>query len=204
MIGLAAAIVFSVTALAAAACAATAVSERCGVTVRLFAPVSLTVLIGSAALASYVAAGKLPAAAAVVVIACACCAVCAVCDAQTGYVFDAVTLPALGSIVLLSSLQNAATPALTGMLLAAGALFVLFAASHGRALGFGDVKLAAVLGAAMGSAEALPAIGLAFIAGGAHAAYLLLSRKAGRGDAMPFAPYLSGALFCMLLSRTTA
>lgn len=59
-----------------------------------------------------------------------------------------------------------------------------------RGMGLGDVKLAGFLGLATGFPSVLVALLLAILAGGAVAIVLVLFRKKGRKDAMPFGPYL--------------
>lgn len=62
-----------------------------------------------------------------------------------------------------------------------------------RGMGLGDVKLAGFLGLATGFPSVLVALLLAILAGGAVAIVLVLLRKKGRKDAMPFGPYLATA-----------
>jgi leader peptidase (prepilin peptidase)/N-methyltransferase len=57
-------------------------------------------------------------------------------------------------------------------------------------MGMGDVKLAAVIGAMVGSSHVLTALTLGVIAGGVAAAVLLVSRRVGRRGSMAYAPYL--------------
>ncbi|MBF8264197.1 MAG: pilD [Dehalococcoidia bacterium] len=57
-------------------------------------------------------------------------------------------------------------------------------------MGLGDVKLAGFLGLATGFPSVLVALLLAILAGGAVAIVLVLFRKKGRKDAMPFGPFL--------------
>jgi leader peptidase (prepilin peptidase)/N-methyltransferase len=65
-------------------------------------------------------------------------------------------------------------------------------------MGFGDVKLAPVLGATLGwigISSALTGLFMAFLLGGLVGAALLLGRRAHRGSQIPFGPYLlAGAL----------
>jgi leader peptidase (prepilin peptidase)/N-methyltransferase len=78
-------------------------------------------------------------------------------------------------------------------------LFVIALVSGG--MGFGDVKLAAFTGIACGRfgfPVAVAALLLAFVLGGLAAIVLILMRRAGRKDALPFAPALClGALTAM-------
>lgn len=121
----------------------------------------------------------------------ACSAVCALTDAQTGYVFDAVTLPSLLGLLALAAADGRLEVALTGACAGAIALYSLHALSGGRAMGMGDVKLSACMGAGLGAQAALAALGAAFVLGGAYGAYLLATKRARRGDTLRFAPYLA-------------
>lgn len=84
----------------------------------------------------------------------------------------------------------------------------LWAVSRGRGMGFGDVKLAPVLGATLGwvgvSAAAV-GLGAAFVAGGVVGAALLLSGRARRGTHLAFGPFLIvGAALGLVLGPTAA
>ncbi|MDO8634996.1 MAG: prepilin peptidase [Dehalococcoidia bacterium] len=70
-----------------------------------------------------------------------------------------------------------------------GLLLIPYVISR-RGMGLGDVKLAGFLGLAAGFPSVLVALLLAILAGGAVAIVLVLFRKKGRKDAMPFGPYL--------------
>ena len=67
-------------------------------------------------------------------------------------------------------------------------LFVYWASKGG--MGFGDVKLAFVLGVWLGLEQSILCLLLAFILGGVVGVALLLSRIKSRKDAIPFGPYL--------------
>lgn len=131
---------------------------------------------------------------AMLIVALAAAAVCAITDAGTGYVFDAVTLPALGILVVLSALGDTLPAAAFGAAACGSALLVLYAITGGRGLGLGDVKLACIIGAALGVSGGLISIGVAFVMGGVYAGALLATRRARRGDEVRFAPFLAGGL----------
>lgn len=82
-----------------------------------------------------------------------------------------------------------------GAVAAAGAFFVLFYLSRGRAMGFGDVKLALVLGFALGLPDTVIMIFFSFFFGGIFgAAAVCLGRKKLK-SMMPFGPFIAlGAL----------
>lgn len=86
------------------------------------------------------------------------------------------------------------------------ALFMLYAAIFRAAggqpgLGAGDAKLAAAVGTALG----LPAVSAifcrAFLAAGLWAAGLLATKKAAKGDRIPFGPF--AACFCLFYLLST-
>ena len=58
-------------------------------------------------------------------------------------------------------------------------------------MGFGDVKLAGLIGLMVGWPNVLVAVVGGIIVGGLVAAVLLLTRLKGRKDEIPFGPFLS-------------
>jgi leader peptidase (prepilin peptidase)/N-methyltransferase len=131
------------------------------------------------------------------------CGTCAaaVIDARTGFIPDRLTrlttLLALG----LAAATGAAPAACIGACVVGGALLALHLLSRGRGLGLGDVKLGTAIGAGFGATAGIAALGVAFVAGGAYAAWMLATRRARRRDAIPFGPFLAaGTLSAALLS----
>ena len=78
-----------------------------------------------------------------------------------------------------------------------GLLFVIALLSRGG-MGWGDVKLAALIGMVTGFPLVFIAMLLATISGGLTAAILLLAKLKGRKDAIPFGPFLSLATMATL------
>ena len=79
----------------------------------------------------------------------------------------------------------------------------LWLVSGGRGMGFGDVKLAPVLGATLGwTAVSAAAVGLfaAFAAGALVGLALMAARRAGRRSAIPFGPFLLGGALVGLVA----
>ena len=130
--------------------------------------------------------------------------VCALTDAQTGYIFDAISLTSLVGILVFSAANHTLVPALIGACAAGGALMLLHAVTLGRGLGLGDVKLACCIGAALGPSDGLASLGIAFVLGGTYAGFLLSSQRRGRNDTVPFAPYLAFGTILMSLYRSIA
>ena len=78
-------------------------------------------------------------------------------------------------------------------------VFLAIAVVYPNGMGGGDVKLGGVIGLLIGYPGALIALWLAVVSGGAVAIGLLVLRKMGRKDAMPFGPFLaSGAIVALL------
>jgi leader peptidase (prepilin peptidase) / N-methyltransferase len=82
------------------------------------------------------------------------------------------------------------------------AFYFLLAFIYPAGMGFGDVKLAGVLGlylAWLGWAELAVGAFLGFLLGGLVGLLLMLARRAGRKSQLPFGPYmLAGALLAIL------
>ncbi len=121
---------------------------------------------------------------------------CALCDVRTGTIPNRITYPAFAAIVLLAASHGAAGTALAGAAAAGGSLFLLHAGTRGRGLGLGDVKLGACIGGGLGVMPGLVALGCAFVAGACVGLTLLALRRARRGDALPFGPYLAFGALC--------
>jgi len=65
-------------------------------------------------------------------------------------------------------------------------------------MGWGDIKLAGLIGLVTGFPSVLPAMFLAIISGGLTAAIVLLLKLKNRKDAIPFGPFLSLAAIVTL------
>ena len=118
-------------------------------------------------------------------------AVAAMTDLRCGYVFDRVLIAGGTALVALAASQGMLYPALLGAAAGASALAIPWALSRGRGIGLGDVKLAAVLGCALGPYDALRALWFAFVIGALVAVGGALTRRLSFGRAVPFAPFLA-------------
>ncbi len=85
--------------------------------------------------------------------------------------------------------QKNLTAAAAGLAAAGGIMLLLFLLSRGG-MGFGDVKLAAVLGLWLGAEKALLCLLLAFVGGGITGILLLLTGRCRRREAIAFGPFL--------------
>ncbi|MFB9555540.1 prepilin peptidase [Streptomyces roseoviridis] len=127
---------------------------------------------------------------------------------------DRLTLPLAAALPLLLAvvvtLPYAAgswTHSLLGALVLGGGYLLLFLL-HPNGMGFGDVKLAVPIGAALGwyGWGVLFAGAFAgFLLGALYGLGLVVTRRAARGAAIPFGPFmLAGALLGLLLGAFTA
>lgn len=74
--------------------------------------------------------------------------------------------------------------------LVAGMFFALLSvASRGQGMGFGDVKLALASGLLLGWPDAALMVILSFLVGGIFGGYLLITKRLGMKDRVPFAPF---------------
>ena len=82
------------------------------------------------------------------------------------------------------------------------AFYFLLALIYPAGMGFGDVKLAGVLGlylAWLGWAELVVGAFLGFMLGGVVGILLMLTRRAGRKSQLPFGPYMLAGAFLSIL-----
>jgi leader peptidase (prepilin peptidase)/N-methyltransferase len=129
-------------------------------------------------------------------------------DLDTKRLPNALTLPSyvvLGLLFLVPALVDGDWSAYLRAWLAAAALFgfyFLLAVVYPSGMGFGDVKLAGVLGLALGWlgwGELVVGGFLGFLLGALIGGGLMLVRKAGRKSKIPFGPFmLLGALLAIL------
>lgn len=75
--------------------------------------------------------------------------------------------------------------------LGAGLLMLSIAVISRGGMGGGDIKLAALMGLFLGPAGVALALFLSFLVGGAAGGFLLVTRRKGRKDPVPFGPYLA-------------
>jgi leader peptidase (prepilin peptidase)/N-methyltransferase len=127
---------------------------------------------------------------------------------------NAIVLPSylvgvvlLGGAALVDGDLSAFVRALLGMA-ALFAFYFLLALVYPAGMGFGDVKLAGVLGLYLGWlgwAEVVTGGFLGFLFGGVVGAALMAARRAGRRSQIPFGPFMiTGALVAILWGRALA
>lgn len=121
---------------------------------------------------------------------------------------DVITLPGIVAGILISALVTLVGlghPALVGLgnaalgVLLGGGLFFLVAVLSRGGMGGGDIKLIAMIGAFLGWQAVLLTIFLGALSGAMVGIGLMLLKKRGRKDPLPFGPFLAlGALLAMV------
>jgi leader peptidase (prepilin peptidase) / N-methyltransferase len=115
---------------------------------------------------------------------------------------DALVLPAAALVAVLAVGTGTPRAPLGGAALATG--YAVLAVLPRSGLGFGDVKLAGLLGTALallGWAPLVRGTAFAFVLGGAAAVVLLATRRATRETHLPFGPaMLAGAWMAAVLT----
>lgn len=135
------------------------------------------------------------------IVACAAATVAGITDCRTGAIFDPLNAALFGAAVAVRAVTGSALVAVAGATVCGGALLLLHAATRGRGLGMGDVKFGFAVGAALGPAPGLTALGAAFVAGGAYGVWLLAAKRAQAGSAIRFGPFLALGTYVSLLAR---
>jgi prepilin signal peptidase PulO-like enzyme (type II secretory pathway) len=131
--------------------------------------------------------------------------VCAMTDILAYRVPNVVTYPAIAAAVAIGMAMPDANrlDVLAGGVVFGGLLFVP-AVLTGGAMGMGDVKLAFFVGFALGLTLVVPAMLIMAISGGFAAAIMLVTRLRGRGDPIPYAPFIAGGMLVVMLMQGTA
>lgn len=139
--------------------------------------------------------------------------VLAVIDLYTMFLPDQFIIGLSVTVVLLLTMQLIVTPAnyfpltrgsegfshLSGSLISAGLLLLLWLITKKQGIGFGDVKLMLPLGALLGFPGSLFMLWLAFVLGGLAGLWLLWRRRASLKTPIPFGPFLITAAILILL-----
>lgn len=140
--------------------------------------------------------------------------VLAVIDLEHRLILNKIVYPAIGISLLLSpfwpnlgfdrpflgsdGLLHSFLASLSGGLIFAALLFVI-ALIYSGGMGWGDVKMAALIGLITGFPSVLSAMMISFVSSGVVAIILLALRLRARKEAVPFAPFLSLGAFIALL-----
>ncbi len=102
-------------------------------------------------------------------------------------------------VLLYGGLQDQLRHVALGLLCGAGIFWALFAASKGRWIGGGDVKLGILMGLMLGPQLALLAIFTASLLGSFVSIVLMSTHKLSRNQQVPFGPYLILGFFIAVL-----
>jgi prepilin signal peptidase PulO-like enzyme (type II secretory pathway) len=129
--------------------------------------------------------------------------ICAGTDLLAFRVPNVVTYPAILLALAAAVLMPDADirRALAGGAIAGGILLLPSLITAGAGMGMGDVKLATFLGLALGFPYAVGALLLTAFAGGIISVLLMVTRLRGRGDPIPYAPFISAGALTVLLWR---
>jgi prepilin signal peptidase PulO-like enzyme (type II secretory pathway) len=121
-------------------------------------------------------------------------------DLEHKLILNKVTYPAIGIALIINvfSFEPGIVHAAIGGGIGLG-LFLLIALISRGGMGWGDVKMAALIGLITGYPLVFVAIVLAIIFGGLVAIAMLLFKKKGRKEGMPFGPFLSLGVMTTLL-----
>lgn len=84
-------------------------------------------------------------------------------------------------------------------LIAGGFFLILVLVSRERWMGWGDVKLATLMGLILGWPDVLTALMIAFVSGALVGLSLILLKKKTMKSQIPFGPFLAGATIIMML-----
>ncbi len=127
-------------------------------------------------------------------------AIILVIDLERGVILNRVVYPAAAIALIVAAFNPA--PGIVSVLIggAVGLVIMLIIALASRGgIGFGDVKMAALVGLLTGFPLVLISLLLSVIAGGLVAAVLLLFKLRRRKQAIPFGPFLSLMTMIILL-----
>ena len=131
--------------------------------------------------------------------------ICAATDILSYRVPNSVTYPAIvGAFAIGMVIDGANRPDVAAGGLIFGGLLFLPSVLTGGAMGMGDVKLAFFVGFALGLTLVVPAMLVMAISGGVAAALLIATRLRGKGDPIPYAPFIAGGALLVLLLQGTA
>ena len=131
--------------------------------------------------------------------------ICTATDILAYRVPNAVTYPAIIGTFIIGMLVPGTNrlDVIAGGLIFGGLLFVPSILTGG-AMGMGDVKLAFFVGFALGRTFVVPAMLIMAMSGGLAAAILLITKLRGKGDPIPYAPFIAGGALVAILIQGTA
>lgn len=117
---------------------------------------------------------------------------------------DALVIPCAALALAFGAAQHELLASVEGAVVAGGAFWLIFLATRGRGMGFGDVKLSAALGLALEVRGAIALVAASFIVGAVLATPVLFAGSRGRRDALPFGPFLVIAALVLVFAPQVA
>ena len=129
-------------------------------------------------------------------------AVAAVTDLRTGRIFTPVAGATGVAALAAATFEHRIVAALCGSLALGLALFGLHAATRGRGLGLGDVRLGWAIGAGLGTVAGFAAVAWAFVLGATYGCALLVLRRAQRTSEIRFGPFIAAGTLLALVRGT--
>jgi prepilin signal peptidase PulO-like enzyme (type II secretory pathway) len=124
-------------------------------------------------------------------------------DIGSGFIFDVVSVAAGIVLLTMAAVHGDVPNAASGAVLAFAPLALIFVITRGRGLGFGDVKLGAIIGFGVGSPAALVFVGASFVAGALWSGIALSLGRASLRQRVPFAPFMAlGAVLASFWARS--
>ncbi len=117
-------------------------------------------------------------------------------DIEHQLILDGSVLTGLvtGLALSVAGLSVSVPSAIFGLILGSAIMVVVAMASPGS-MGGGDVKFSAVMGAFLGPGFGLLALFVGFILAALAGLALLITRRKGRKDSIPFGPFLAGGTY---------
>lgn len=112
-------------------------------------------------------------------------------------IFGLILLPYKGALRAMPLPVTFFNRAIAAIIIMAPILF-LYYITHGKGMGFGDVKLAFVIGFLLGLQAGIIALYFAFIAGAIYGLIMLAGRRRGLKSKIAFGPFLVIGIFVML------
>ena len=121
-------------------------------------------------------------------------------DALFYLIPDALTIPAIGAILVFQIVRGADLKNLAIAALIAGGFFLFqYIVSSGRWIGSGDIRLGILMGVSLGIAKTLVALFIAYVGGALIALLLLAFKQKELSSKIPFGVFLTVATFVSLM-----
>jgi leader peptidase (prepilin peptidase)/N-methyltransferase len=121
-------------------------------------------------------------------------------DALFYLIPDALTIPAIGAILVFQIVRGADLKNLAIAALIAGGFFLFqYITSSGRWIGSGDIRLGILMGVSLGIAKTLVALFIAYVGGALIALLLIAFKQKELSSKIPFGVFLTVATFVSLV-----